>query len=82
MDTLYQKNLDFSHLDQRIFYKDRTIPTSKFTPFTRQKCQFLNKNRFGGNIHMDKLKGNISHTDRNVQQNNYLSRRILDYDAI
>ena len=72
LDHHYQKRLDFNHLDERIFFKDRTsiITPNKFTPFARQKIH----------VPMKKLGGNIGGiTDRTVQQGNYMSNRILNY---
>jgi hypothetical protein len=41
-DHFYQKKLNFNHLDERIFFKDRTtnITPSKFTPFPGKEYTF------------------------------------------
>lgn len=74
LDLYYQKKLDYNHLDQRIFFKDRTanITPSKFTPFARQKMHIPNNRpKLGGNL------GGLS--DRTTQQGSYMSHRILSY---
>ena len=81
LDTLYQKKLNFSQLDQRVFYKDKKKTNNNpFTPFSRQAVRIPNKFRLGGNI--VGLGNNLSNTDRNTQQANYFSHRILNYEAM
>lgn len=75
MDSYYEKKLDYNYLDERIFFKDRisNMTPGKFTPFARQRVHIPNK----------KIGGNLSGlTDRTVQQANYNSHRILNYEAM
>ena len=67
LDNFYQKKLDYNHLDERIFFKDRTanITPTKFTPFARQKVHIATRSK----------ATNLS--DRSTP--NYVSHRILSY---
>ena len=49
LDEYYRKNLNPEHLDERIFFKERTVnyTPSKFTPFARQGHNKKVKPKFG-----------------------------------
>ena len=66
LDDYYKKNLNPEHLDERIFFKERTVnyTPSKFTPFARQG---YNK----------KIKPKFSNESKEHQ-----SFKVLNYDII
>jgi hypothetical protein len=78
LDHFYQKKLDISHLDERLFFKDgvvANITPFKFTPFNRQKIHIpLNKTKIGTNF-----DSNINKANHTISYN---SHRILTYDNI
>lgn len=78
LDHFYQKKLDISHLDERLFFKDgavANITPFKFTPFNRQKIHVpINKVRLGNNFEVNQNKNNNTIS--------YNSHRVLTYDNI
>lgn len=70
LDKLYEKTMDVSSLDERIFFKERltNLTPSKFTPFARQG--YANKGR----------RGHVNN-DMNYKEN-YSSHRILNYEMM
>lgn len=68
LDDYYRKSLNPEHLDERIFFKERTVnyTPSKFTPFARQNHNKKVKPKFG-----------ISNPTKDHQ-----SFRTLNYDII
>jgi hypothetical protein len=53
LDKYYQNNFNPQNLDERVFFRDRTInlTPSKFTPFAKQGHHFINKTQKIGPKH-------------------------------
>lgn len=74
LDKFYEQSLTIQHLDERIFFKERTmnLTPSKFTPFARQG--YVNK-------YQKQTLGNKLGSKPTKQQT-FNSHRVLNYEAI